>query len=181
VDETTGDLVLVGLTGELPLGLVVGRSKRCETGAADPGGRGRGTRGGNGCIGALEGDETPGDAPTTGLCAVGATRLCPIGAVELLVILTNGLVAVELLAVPSGLALGDDVFSGDDVGGAIGVRSVLRASVDKAELDAGAMGAAGATIGLALGAVVGIRFAPVRDGVMGFNEGEAVGWNNVSK
>jgi hypothetical protein len=101
--------------------------------------------------------------------------------VELLVILTNGLVAVELLAVPSGLALGDDVFSGDDVGGAIGVRSVLRASVDKAELDAGAMGAAGATIGLALGAVVGIRFAPVRDGVMGFNEGEAVGWNNVSK
>jgi hypothetical protein len=314
VNETTEGVGLVGMTGELPLGLVVGRSKPCRTGAPDRGGSARGARGGNGCIGALvrtTGDvgaarltgEFPmgrtglavgrpkpcgtgappmgseelgsssgtragaivglanGDAvgailagllgvavgelllgelcvgasgtvpplvppptgaavrmvvgalgtSTTGPCGVGATGLCLIGATGLC---DTGLL-VTLAAWATGLALGDDaiegavavmlsgavkgmgaealdwtVAKGDNVDGAIGVRSLLRASEDKVGVDAGAMGSVGldplaiGAVGgtrLALRAVGGTRLALLWDRAVGFNKGEAVGWNNESK
>jgi hypothetical protein len=146
-----------------------------------------------------------------GLCPIGAMGPCATG---LLVILTTGgatgFVALALFAVATGLAMGNDavvgavavmlsgavrgtgaeavdgtVPRGDNADGAIGVRSSLRASVDKVGVDAGAMGtAAGATAGLdpiALGAVGGTRLVLVWNEAMGFSVGDAVGWNNVSK
>jgi hypothetical protein len=302
VDETTGEVGLVGLTGDFPLGLAVGQSKPCGTESLGPGGSARGARGGNGCIGALVGttgdvgvarltgefpmgrtglavgrpkpcgtgalpvgneelgtDATVGLASgdaggamlagllgvavgelllgelsagasgtvpplvppptgaavrmvvgalgtsTTGPCGVGATGLCPIGATGLLVTLAawatglalgddavEGVVAVLLSGAVKGMgaeALDWTVAKGDNVDGAIGVRSLLRASDDKVGVDAGAMGSVGldpVAIGvggtrLALGAVGGTRLALVWDGAMGFSKGEAVGWNNESK
>jgi hypothetical protein len=304
VDETTGEVGLVGLTGDFPLGLAVGLSKPCGTASFGPGGSARGARGGDGCIGALVGTtgdvglarltgEFPmgrtglavgrpkpcgtgalpvgneelgssngtragaivglasGDAvgamlagllgvavgelslgelcagasgtvpplvppptgaavrmvvgalgtSTTGPSGVGATGLCPIGSTGLG---DTGLL-VTLAAWATGLALGDDavegavavllsgavkgmgaealdwtVANGDNVDGAIGVRSLLRASEDKVGVDAGAMGSVGLDP-LALGAVGGTRLALAWDGAVGFNKGEAVGWNNESK
>jgi hypothetical protein len=115
------------------------------------------------------------------------------------------------LAAPIGLAMGNDAVEGavavllsgavrgtgtesldetaprgDNVDGAIGVRSSLRASDDKVGVDAGAMGTAtGASAGLdplALGAVGGTTLTLVWDGTMGVcSIGEAVGWKKVSK
>jgi hypothetical protein len=75
VDGTSG---LGGLAGELPVGLLIGRSKPWMTGAPDPGGSGRGTRGSNGCIGAFVRDKTTGDvglARLTGELPMGRTGL----------------------------------------------------------------------------------------------------------
>jgi hypothetical protein len=105
---------------------------------------------------------------TAGLCVMGETGFCLIGAMGLIVILTAegaaGLVALALFAAATtGLAVGNDTVegavavllsgaargtstealdwmpSGGNVDGAIGVRSSLRASDDKVGVDAGAM------------------------------------------
>jgi hypothetical protein len=129
VDGTSG---LGGLAGELPVGLLIGRSKPWGTGAPDPGGSGRGTRGSFGCIGAFVRDETTGDvglARLTGELPMGRTGLAvgrpnpcgtgppPMGNVELggsngtganaTVGLASGDVVGVMLAGLRGVAVGE--------------------------------------------------------------------------
>jgi hypothetical protein len=116
VDGTGG---LGGLAGELPVGLLIGRSKPWGTGAPDPGGSGSGTRGSNGCIGAFVRDETTGDvglARLTGELPMGRTGLAvgrsnpcgtgppPMGNVELGG--SNGTGANAIVGLASGDAVG---------------------------------------------------------------------------
>jgi hypothetical protein len=122
--------------------------------------------------------------------ATGLVALALLAAIGLAMgIDTVGAVAVVLAGAGRGAAGAealDGTLRGDNAGDAMGVlRLSLRASDDKVGVDAGAIGtAAGATAGLdplALGAVGGTRLALVWNGAMGFNMGEAVGGNNVSK